>query len=148
MADRTWHTENVKELLGELLACSGSTTGAVNLREGVRRLIELEVETLEKRVRRLVDEAQRKKYYAARFAWRHRAEMTPGTRKDEKGKPVASVTWATWFEQMWHDSLERYMAECKERDTLKSVYEYEMAEFGSSALEPDMKRREQRKAVA
>lgn len=143
--DRTWKVRELTGLVDELL---GSGFVDVGARAVLRAELLGEVEQLVRQVYAAMDESERRKYYCARFAYRHRDELTPGTRKDSNGKPIGPVTWDLWFGQIFNDELGRYMLECKERDTLKAVYEYELATFGRSALDLDIQRREQRKAVA
>lgn len=145
MGERTW---KIEELRGLLAAFCATGFGDVGERARLRVELEGEIEGLVRQVYAALDELQRKKYYCARFAWRHRHEKTPGARKDGGGKPIGPVPWPQWFAEMFHDDLDRYMAECKERDTLKTVYEYEMAQFGKSSLEDDIRRREQRRVAA
>src|SRR5690242_17311278 len=72
----------------------------------LRHDLVLELEEFNRALWRLMDEMQRRKYYAARFAYRHRNEMTPGAR----GDAVGSVPWPVWFQQIFGDELEFYMA--------------------------------------
>lgn len=141
---RTWKVEELRGLIDELLQTGFGDVGA---RLRLRAELVGEVEQLVLQVYAAMDESQRRKYYCARFAYRHRDELTPGSRR-VNGKAVAPVTWDLWFGQIFNDELGRYMQECKDRDTLKAVYEYELATFGRSALELDMQRRSERKAVA
>jgi hypothetical protein len=144
--DKPWtedRTQTLNIILGLVsqLARAGWADSATKGR--VHAALVEELEDLNRAVWRLMDEQRRRKYYAARFCYRHRNEMTPGTRPGH-----GPVPWPTWFREIFGDELDWYMRQCQERDTLKTVYEYEIARFGKSALEEDMKRREAKAAAA
>ena len=53
----------------------------------------------------LMSDYEQLKYHAARFAYKHRAELVPSAERDPR-KP--QITWKQWWERRFGESLDVY----------------------------------------
>lgn len=88
----------------------------------------------------MIDEALRKKFYAARRICRERwqAVPCPNLEEIEEGGQRAKqqITWSRWFELRFGQPLEAFIAEANERGYREAVRAYEFERFGQSAVRP------------
>ena len=127
-ADRSvsWYTTAL-QWLQELSAITDPRPGYLaEYSEAVNEL-RREIELMEKAEADLITDSLRIRYYAALRIWPIRNETTPS----EKG-----VTWADWYKEKFSTSLDDFAKRAKDGNLRQRIYEFEIARYGRSALEP------------
>lgn len=131
----TWYT-TARAWLQELSAITDPRPGYLaEYSEAVNEL-RREIELMEKAEADLITDSLRIRYYAARRIWPIRDQRTPS---DEQ-------TWAEWFAEMFHTSLEDFIKRARDGNLRKRIMEYELAKFGRSPLDQDARSARERAA--